>query len=69
MNSALDPALPMFATKDKNNKVDADDALFVDVLHTNVLEKGKLEGCGHVDFYANGGMHQPGCRPTHNQSM
>jgi hypothetical protein len=65
---ALDPAMPLFVTNDKNKKVDPGDALFVDVLHTNALWKGKLEASGHVDFYANGGLTQPGCMPSENQS-
>ncbi|KAL4715542.1 hypothetical protein ACJJTC_009168 [Scirpophaga incertulas] len=66
--TALDPAMPLFVTNDKNKKVDPSDGLFVDVLHTNALWKGKLEASGHVDFYANGGLTQPGCKPTANQS-
>ncbi|CAH0714410.1 unnamed protein product, partial [Brenthis ino] len=66
--SALDPALPLFATKGKNDKIDPGDALFVDVLHTNALKKGKLEKSGHIDFYANGGVDQPGCMPTKDQT-
>lgn len=58
----------MFATNDNNKKLDASDAMFVDVLHTNALEKGKLETCGDIDFFANGGMTQPGCRSTAEQS-
>ncbi|XP_023936681.2 endothelial lipase-like, partial [Bicyclus anynana] len=66
--TALDPALPLFATADNKNKVDSDDAYFVDVLHTNALQKGKLEDSGHVDCYANGGVFQPGCVDTENQT-
>lgn len=65
---ALDPALPLFVTSSNDRKVDASDANFVDVLHTNALEKGKLEACGHVDFYANGGITQPGCKSTPEHS-
>lgn len=68
MISALDPALPLFAGVDKENKVDSSDAHFVDILHTNALQKGKLEDSGHIDFYANGGLTQPGCVDTENQS-
>ncbi|RVE40616.1 hypothetical protein evm_014735 [Chilo suppressalis] len=64
--TALDPAFPLFVTPDNNRKVDKSDALFVDVLHTNALWKGKLEPSGHVDFYANGGLTQPGCNATAN---
>lgn len=57
----LDPAMPLFVTADIDNKLDASDAEFVDVLHTNSLVQGKVEQCGHVDFYFNGGILQPGC--------
>lgn len=40
---------------------DESDAEFVDVIHTNALVQGKMERCGHVDFYLNGGILQPGC--------
>lgn len=59
--SGLDPAMPLFVTADADNKLDASDAAFVDVIHTNALVQGKIEQCGHVDFYLNGGVHQPGC--------
>ncbi|CAH2238682.1 jg4356 [Pararge aegeria aegeria] len=66
--TALDPALPLFATADAREKVDSSDAHFVDILHTNALQKGKLEDSGHVDCYANGGVFQPGCVATENKT-
>lgn len=60
-NLGLDPALPLFVTTNLDEKLDKTDAIFVDVLHTNALEKGKLEDCGHADFFANSGIVQPGC--------
>lgn len=60
--------MPLFVTTDNSRKVDMTDADFVDVLHTNALEKGKLEASGHVDFYANGGLTQPGCKASEEQS-
>lgn len=59
--SGLDPAMPLYITASKDNKLDASDARFVDVIHTNALIQGKIERCGHVDFYMNGGIIQPGC--------
>lgn len=44
-----------------SEKLDASDADFVDVIHTNALLQGKIERCGHADFYMNGGVLQPGC--------
>ena len=64
--SGLDPAGPFFEKKDKAVRLDRDDAKFVDVIHSNGepsfgLGLGLSEPSGHVDFYVNGGQHQPGC--------
>ena len=59
--SGLDPAMPFFATLNTDQKLDASDAVFVDVIHTNAFVQGKIEACGDVDFYVNGGIRQPGC--------
>ncbi|XP_055857489.1 pancreatic triacylglycerol lipase-like [Episyrphus balteatus] len=59
--TGLDPALPLFITSSTDDKLDATDAEFVDVIHTNAFVQGKLERCGHLDFYMNGGIYQPGC--------
>uniref|UniRef100_T1GW33 Lipase domain-containing protein n=1 Tax=Megaselia scalaris TaxID=36166 RepID=T1GW33_MEGSC len=59
--SCLDPAMPLYITAGVTDKLDPSDAEFVDVIHTNALVQGKLEQCGHVDFYMNGGIMQPGC--------
>lgn len=59
--SGLDPAMPLFVTSTKEDKLDESDAEFVDVIHTNALVQGKMERCGHADFYLNGGIIQPGC--------
>ncbi|XP_058837410.1 pancreatic lipase-related protein 2-like [Topomyia yanbarensis] len=60
--TGLDPALPMFRTATRRWKLDPSDANFVDVIHTNGGLFGKLEPCGHVDFYVNGGRTQPACK-------
>ncbi|CAD1472999.1 unnamed protein product, partial [Heterotrigona itama] len=59
--TGLDPAMPLFVTVDKDHKLDASDADFVDVFHTNAFIQGQVETSGHVDFYMNGGINQPGC--------
>lgn len=59
--TGLDPALPGFVTVNHHNKLDPSDAMFVDVIHTNAFMQGKVEQSGHVDFYVNGGVLQPGC--------
>ncbi|KAF5274255.1 hypothetical protein FQR65_LT04373 [Abscondita terminalis] len=59
--SGLDPAFPLFWGNNPRGQLDKTDAKFVDVIHTNGMAKGKMETCGHVDFYCNGGSNQPGC--------
>ncbi|XP_029659615.1 uncharacterized protein LOC115233379 isoform X2 [Formica exsecta] len=59
--TGLDPAMPLFITVNKDEKLDSSDAEFVDVLHTNAFIQGKIEPSGHIDFYMNGGVNQPGC--------
>lgn len=66
--TALDPALPFFATPLKDWKLDKTDAGFVDVIHTNGGVFGKLENCGHIDFYVNGGLLQPQCAEDRSKS-
>ena len=64
--TGLDPAMPLFVTEDPDKKLDSSDAEFVDIYHTNALMQGKIEKCGHVDFYMNGGIIQPGCLKESN---
>ncbi|XP_063241638.1 pancreatic triacylglycerol lipase-like [Bacillus rossius redtenbacheri] len=60
--TGLDPAMPnFFFFSNADSKLDASDARFVDVVHTNAAFKGKTEMSGTVDFYINGGFNQPGC--------
>ncbi|XP_023288828.1 lipase member H-A-like [Orussus abietinus] len=59
--TGLDPAMPLFVTVNNDEKLDAGDARFVDVFHTNAFIQGKVEPSGHIDFYMNGGVNQPGC--------
>lgn len=53
--------MPLFVTASDDDKLDRSDAAYVDVIHTNAMVQGKLEQCGHSDFYMNGGINQPGC--------
>lgn len=60
--TGLDPAKPLFSSAPTYARLDAGDAEFVDVIHTNVLERGILASSGHVDFYPNFKYPiQPGC--------
>ncbi|XP_058804306.1 uncharacterized protein LOC131671704 [Phymastichus coffea] len=64
--TGLDPAMPFFITVSKDEKLDSSDAEFVDVIHTNAFVQGKIETSGHIDFYMNGGINQPGCWEKRN---
>jgi len=65
--TGLDPASPYFEDHDKDVRLDKTDAAFVDVIHTDTRTVEFLPGygtdqkSGHLDFYPNGGYHQPGC--------
>lgn len=62
----MDPAGPTFEYADAQSTLSPDDALFVDVLHTNTRGSpdrsiGIQRPVGHIDIYPNGGTFQPGC--------
>lgn len=60
--TALDPAGPLFENRPPSQRLDASDAGFVDVIHTDGGMLGSAGAVGHVDFFPEGGMHvQPGC--------
>lgn len=60
--TALDPAGILFnETTPANQRLSSDDGKFVEVVHTNAGQRGFLTPCGHVDYYPNGGILQPGC--------
>lgn len=67
--TGLDPAFPLFFSKDKDRKLSPDDAQFVDVYHANSFVQGQGSPCGQVDFYMNGGVVQPGCNQSFFDSL
>ncbi|XP_065157728.1 lipase member H-like isoform X2 [Atheta coriaria] len=61
--TGLDPAGPLFTKWPKSLKLDAGDAEFVDIIHTDAGIFGYPRSIGHVDFWPNRGQSpQPGCR-------
>ncbi|CAK1544561.1 unnamed protein product [Leptosia nina] len=57
--TGLDPAGPLW--KRDNNRLNKNDARYVEVIHTNTALYGYSEPCGDADFYPNGGTSMPGC--------
>ncbi|XP_068953671.1 pancreatic triacylglycerol lipase-like [Petaurus breviceps papuanus] len=66
--TGLDPAEPCFEGTPEEVRLDASDALFVDVIHTDAapflpnLGLGTSQIVGHLDFFPNGGKEMPGCQ-------
>jgi hypothetical protein len=69
--TGLDPAGPLFYfSAFPFPKLNKDNAVFVDIIHTNGGELGDTSVDGDIDFYPNGGSQQPGCNPlTRNSSI
>ncbi|VVC40073.1 Hypothetical protein CINCED_3A010000 [Cinara cedri] len=66
--TGLDPASPLFREllSASLSSLSADDATFVDVVHTDGARVwsegfGLFDPIGHVDYFPNGGLDQPGC--------
>ncbi|XP_055531914.1 lipase member H-A-like [Wyeomyia smithii] len=57
----LDPASPLFRFKKHMERLSANDAQYVEVIHTNGKALGFFKNIGIADFYPNGGTSQPGC--------
>uniref|UniRef100_A0A1Q3FPE0 Putative lipase n=1 Tax=Culex tarsalis TaxID=7177 RepID=A0A1Q3FPE0_CULTA len=57
----LDPASPLFRVKKPQERLAAEDAQYVEVIHTNGKALGFFKNIGTTDFYPNGGTSQPGC--------
>nr|XP_022314804.1 pancreatic triacylglycerol lipase-like [Crassostrea virginica]XP_022314805.1 pancreatic triacylglycerol lipase-like [Crassostrea virginica] len=72
--TGLDPAGPLFEKYVEQVRLDPSDAKFVDVIHSDALPVedagfGTRKPCGHIDFFPNGGGHQPGCPPAYKTGV
>lgn len=61
ITTGLDPAGPLFDSGSPVNRLDAGDADYVEIIHTDTVALGIGDPIGHVDFYPNGGTGMPGC--------
>ncbi|XP_068114476.1 pancreatic lipase-related protein 2-like isoform X2 [Hyperolius riggenbachi] len=62
--TGLDPSRPYFEGTPEIIHLDASDADFVDIIHTDteaLFGLGTIKPTGHFDFYPNGGEHMTGC--------
>lgn len=60
--TALDPIGVIYTPDmDADRRLSADDAAFVEVVHTNAGGRGYSGACGHADYFPNGGSVQAGC--------
>lgn len=60
--TGMDPAGPLFTGKESTERLSDEDAIFVDVIHTDGKKFGYRAAIGHLDFYPNGDVaFQPGC--------
>lgn len=57
----LDPALPWVDVSNINERIDASDAEYVEIIHTDSGNFGIAVPIGDADFYPNYGNSQPGC--------
>lgn len=55
----IDPSGPCFKATSAVNRLDKDDAEYVQVIHTGGIGFGMMTPIGHADFYINGGRKQP----------
>lgn len=69
--TGLDPAGLMFQSYGPAVYLDATDAIFVDIIHSNAEDggAGMFISQGHVDFFPNGGTGQPGCGEGHGLNI
>lgn len=67
--TGLDPAKPSYENSEPKDRLDINDAKFVDIIHTGGDDLGIFKPLGHIDFYPNGGRSQPGCDDKNKLSI
>lgn len=63
--TGLDAAKPLFHINRPHQRLDASDAKYVEIIHTNGGRLGFFDPIGTVSFYVNGGLWQPQCGRMH----
>lgn len=58
--TGLDPAGPCFRNLGPDQRIDKNDAVFVEIVSTNIDTMGMAAPVAHVNYYVNGGENQPG---------
>lgn len=61
--TGLDPAGPLFSETNPTERIAPTDAVYVEVIHTNLGLLGFSIPIGHADFFPNYGVTMPGCSP------
>ncbi|CAG9759298.1 unnamed protein product [Ceutorhynchus assimilis] len=62
--TGLDPAGPLYYKALPNNRLNVNDAQYVEVIHTDAMFLGTNFHIGDIDYWPNGGLSQPGCDPS-----
>lgn len=60
--SGIDPAGLNYRNVSDSQRISTRSGKLVEIVHTS-SEWGLIEAVGHIDFYVNGGMRQPSCKP------
>lgn len=58
----------MYENNSPEDRLDINDAYYVDVIHTNGDKNGILRSMGNIDFFPNGGKSQPNCPKVQDKS-
>ncbi|KAL5279313.1 hypothetical protein ACFFRR_003726 [Megaselia abdita] len=60
--TGLDPSKNLILTANNDTfRLDRSDAEYVDIISTDPFQRGIMDGGGHLTFYPNFGIYQPGC--------